>query len=398
MTETSLSVCWVGGARYSKPLDTTSIKKWAALHTLNIHIYVIAFATHARLYRFTEAGAHFLLLPSLPFPLLRYALMLLLVPFILLWLTVRRGVNVIVAQSPYEGAVGALVKSIARLFGKRVALILEDHGDFEVSIFLQRRIRWTNLYRWVMRRLALYSFTHADVFRVISDFTHQQVVTWMEKTSQPPKPIVRFMAWTDSDVFANTPRAIPVSQTVDLVYIGVFIPLKGVHHLIEAFAALAVDFPESHLWLIGSPGDPAYTARLHEDIQDTGLTERVHMLSHLPQTALAEHLGRARVLVLPSLSEGLGRVVIEAMYCGTPVIGSNTGGIPDIVKPHETGYLVPPGDSQALEAALRHVLSLPVDEIEALGQRAKAFALEFFSPTVYLEGYRRLFAHAAAAL
>jgi rhamnosyl/mannosyltransferase len=68
-------------------------------------------------------------------------------------------------------------------------------------------------------------------------------------------------------------------------------------------------------------------------------------------------LDEATVLVLPSRSEGLGRVVVEAFCRGRGVVGSRVGGIPDIVEDGRTGVLVPPGDSAALADALTEVLS-----------------------------------------
>ena len=76
----------------------------------------------------------------------------------------------------------------------------------------------------------------------------------------------------------------------------------------------------------------------------------------LPTEAVARALDDATVLVLPSRSEGLGRVVVEALCRGRGVVGSRVGGIPDLVTDGENGLLVPPGDAQALADALVRVL------------------------------------------
>ena len=82
---------------------------------------------------------------------------------------------------------------------------------------------------------------------------------------------------------------------------------------------------------------------------------------------------RACVFVLPSMSEGLGRVVVEAMATGTPVIGSQVGGIPEMVEDGVTGFLVQPGDETMLAERLRWILEHP-DEAWEMGRRAHAFA------------------------
>jgi glycosyltransferase involved in cell wall biosynthesis len=87
---------------------------------------------------------------------------------------------------------------------------------------------------------------------------------------------------------------------------------------------------------------------------------------------------------------GLGRVVVEAMATAIPVIGSNVGGIPDMIQDGVTGFLVPPGDDRALADKIRWILEHP-DEAEAMGYKARAFAKRFFSTEEYVAGYRRIF-------
>ena len=88
--------------------------------------------------------------------------------------------------------------------------------------------------------------------------------------------------------------------------------------------------------------------------------------------------------------------MVEAMLLGTPVIGSRVGGIPDMISDGENGYLVEAGDQAALTAALRRVYDEEQD-LAAMGEKARAFAEDFFSPRKYVEGYRQLFKLAEGA-
>lgn len=376
------NVCWIGGTRYTNPLNPTQAAKWRLLSGLGVGMFVIGFADGMRPRHFTQE-AHFYLLPKLPLPVMRYLLILLWGGWLALWLIFRHGVNVIVTQSPYEGAVGGLVKQIAKLLGKPVALIIENHGDFEKVVFQQRRVKFAGVYRWFMHRAAIYAFHHADALRAISGATYQQLQQWSSN-----KPIEQFITWTDDRVFRQSRREIPLSQAQDVIYVGVLTPLKGVHFLLQAFAQIASEYLQSGLLLIGKGENPEYAAQLEERVKNLGLTDRVKFLGALVQADLAYQMGRARVLVLPSTSEGLGRVLLEAMLCGTPAIGSRVGGIPELIRDGENGYLVPPGDVEQLADALRKVLGDP--HIEEMGERARQFAEQFFSPEAYLEGYRRL--------
>jgi glycosyltransferase involved in cell wall biosynthesis len=76
------------------------------------------------------------------------------------------------------------------------------------------------------------------------------------------------------------------------------------------------------------------------------------------------------IFVLPSMNEGMGRVLVEAMAAGRPVIASNVGGIPDLVKDGCNGLLVPPGDSKVLAESILRLIRCP-DEAQQMGQRGK---------------------------
>ena len=82
--------------------------------------------------------------------------------------------------------------------------------------------------------------------------------------------------------------------------------------------------------------------------QELGLSQQVMFAGFLEQTVLAAYIKGSRALVLPSLTEGLGRVAIEAQFLGRPVIASRVGGIPEIIADGETGLLVEPEDSRGL--------------------------------------------------
>jgi glycosyltransferase involved in cell wall biosynthesis len=388
-----LRACWIGGTRYTQPLNASLDKKWRALAALDVPLAVIGFAPGLRPRRFVQ-HARFWLLPLLPGAPLRYLETGVIGLALLLYLTGARSVNVIIAQSPYEGAVAALAKGLARRFGRRVALVVESHGDFETVLFQQRRVARPALYRALMRRAAAFALRRADAIRAVSQATAEQAARWA-----PGVPVHRFMAWTDAEVFLETPRAAPPSAACDLIYAGVLTPLKGVHWLIEAFARLAPDFPQTRLWLAGRPENPDYARSLREQAKTLGLADRVCFTGALAQPELAAKMSQCRALVLPSRSEGLPRVVIEAMFAGLVPVASDLPGLRELVEPGVTGLLLPPGDVGALEAALRQVLSSA--EVDAMGARARAFALSFFSAAAYVEGHRRLFeavADAAAGL
>lgn len=375
------SVCWISSARYSHPLDAMAARKWQLLAELEGYdIHIVGFSTSLLPRHFTE-HARFTLLPQPPTAPLRYLSIFLLAPLLVSYLTLRHRSQILVAQSPFEGAIGAAVKRFVGLFGRRPRLIVENHNNFEEDLFLQRRIPLPAAYRRMMLAAARFAFRHADALRVISSSTAERA-----RHFAPDLPQARFMTFSDTEVFQRTRRRVPVENARDVVYAGVLIPRKGVHHLLNAFATL--DEPGAQLQLVGYAENADYAASLRRQAERLGISDRVHFCGAVSQAELAACFAAARVMVLPSLSEGLGRVVVEAMLLGTPVIGSRVGGIPDMVEPGLTGWLVEAGDEADLAAALQEAFQA---DVKTMGAEARAFAGEFFSPRKYVAGYQQLF-------
>ena len=346
----------------------------------NYELHIVGFSSSLRPRRFKQ-HVHFYLLPQPPTSLLRYLVIFSLAPVLLFSLVTRRRASLIVAQSPFEGAIGAAVKSFVGILGRRSKLIIENHNNFEEDVFLQRSVPLPRIYRALMLGLARFAFARADAVRVISSSTAERA-----RHYAPDLPQTRFMTFSDTDVFRRSERRVPVAEAEDVVYAGVLIPRKGVHHLLNAFAAL--DHPRAQLHLVGGAENAAYAETLRRQAVSLGISERAHFAGAVTQRELAEYFGSARVMVLPSLSEGLGRVVVEAMMLGTPVIGSRVGGIPDLIRDGENGYLAEAGDEAELVAALQRIYA---DDVVEMGASARAFADAFFSPSQYAEGYRTLF-------
>ena len=188
-------------------------------------------------------------------------------------------------------------------------------------------------------------------------------------------------------MFQETETAPAARGSEDIVYAGVLIPRKGLHHLLNAFAKL--DRPRARLVLVGGAENADYArGAAGAGLPARALADRVRFVGAVSQKQLAERLAAARVMALPSLSEGLGRVVVEAMLVGTPVIGARVGGIPDMIRHGENGLLVKPGDEDDLAAALEQIFANDPTE---MGANARRFAQDFFTPEQYVAGYQQLF-------
>ena len=138
-----------------------------------------------------------------------------------------------------------------------------------------------------------------------------------------------------------------------VVSVARLVPVKGLDYLIKAVSLLLQTDNKINLLIIG---DGSQRAELEELISELKLDNRVRLMGTIPHEQIAGFLNQADVFVLPSLSEGLGIAIIEAMACGIPVIGTNVDGIPDIIKDNDNGVLVPPGDAEALAGAIDKLL------------------------------------------
>jgi glycosyltransferase involved in cell wall biosynthesis len=378
------------GTSYSWPLSPSHRKQFHLMSELAA-MFDVAFAKGLRFHRGRD-HAEFYLLPRPTMPIGRYAVMLLAGTATVLWLVLARGVQVIVAKRPWEGFAGACVKRFAQLLGRRVVLIVENRGDFEVFVFLQRRVRWPAAYRWLMRRTAAYALREADLLRAVSGSSRRQLETWGCR-----QPIVVAPDWTDLDVFwaagdAGGPRA-----RGQLLYVGALVPRKGVDHLIEALALVAPAIPTVRLALVGAPENRAFARALAAAVDRLGLSSRVSFEPPLEQGELARRMAQAELFVLPTLAEGLPRVVLEAMAAGTPVLASAVSGIPEVVEHGETGLLTPPRDPRALAERIRWALTHG-PEMTAMAGRARALVRRLDPLGSHVAGYVRLFEQAQSLL
>lgn len=160
---------------------------------------------------------------------------------------------------------------------------------------------------------------------------------------------------------------------------------KGLQHLIAAIRR--VKFQSKNSESQANPhdriskfqtvimGEGELRRTLETNIRASGLAGTVHLAGFMPEAAPC--LRGLDVFVLPSLKEGLPYALMEAMAAGLPVVASAVGGIPDLIRPGETGLLVPPADPTALARAISDLIRSPAER-ERLGRAARERILEQF--------------------
>ncbi len=187
----------------------------------------------------------------------------------------------------------------------------------------------------------------------------------------------------DTDEYRPDPRTgILTRYGVDpgrpyVIFVGRITRQKGVPVLLRAASAL---IPEAQLVLLAGAADtPEQLAEVTELVDGLRATRSgaIWIPEMLPKPEVIQLLTHATVFAIPSIYEPLGIVNLEAMACGTAVVGSRTGGIPEVVVDGETGLLVPAGETEPLAEALNTLLRDP-DRAEAMGQAGRKRAVSEF--------------------
>ena len=174
----------------------------------------------------------------------------------------------------------------------------------------------------------------------------------------------------------------------DILLVGQLIPRKGGDVLLDAFAHVLEKLPRARVAFAGS-GE--FEPQLRLQAERLGITGSVDFLGELSRAQLIDAYRETSVMVIPSRSEGLPLVLLEALWIGLPVVASAVDGLPEVIRDGENGLLVPAEDSSALAQALLRVLT--DDQFRAaLGATAGRTARQRFAPRVMADKFAEVYA------
>jgi len=244
-----------------------------------------------------------------------------------------------------------------------------------VTTFYGVELRWVKGALPFLKGFLAWAARRSDRVVAISNYTAGE----LRELADVPIEVIPYT--TSLPAVAPVPVSAAQDGTGPVLFVGRLVERKGVAHLIEAIARLGPAEGAPRLEIVGEgperPGLEALAQRL-------GVAHRVAFRGKIAADELQASYARAALCVLPSVldargdTEGLGVVLLEAMNHGTPVIASRVGGIPDIVEDGVSGLLVPPGDADALAAAIRRVLDDPA-LARGLGEAGRRRLREQFS-------------------
>ncbi|MBM4202216.1 MAG: glycosyltransferase family 4 protein, partial [Gammaproteobacteria bacterium] len=214
---------------------------------------------------------------------------------------------------------------------------------------------------------------HVDRIVCPSRFMVDKLIEW----GWPPERLVHLRNFVDLTRWPAAPGA-----GGHLLYHGRLAPEKGLETLVRAATAA-----RSPLRIVGSGVMEAPLRRLADE-----LDAPVVFVGHQPEAAIPAEIRAARAVVTPSeWYENASLACLEAMACAKPVIATRIGGNPEIVTDGETGWLIAPGDANALAERLAAVMAEPDHRLRAIGLAGRAFVARWHGPDDYFEATTALY-------
>jgi colanic acid/amylovoran biosynthesis glycosyltransferase len=212
----------------------------------------------------------------------------------------------------------------------------------------------------------------AEFVSAISSYCRSQLYLRCKSAQWPKIHVVR--CGVDASFQQSTSTEVP--QSPRLVCVGRLCEAKGQLLLVEAAARLRARNIEFDVVLAG---DGPLRTEIETAIKRHGLEDTVRITGWISNSDVREAILAARALILPSFAEGLPVVIMEAMALRRPVASTFVAGIPELVRPGESGWLFPAGSLDELVATMQDVLSTPAADIKRMGEAGYLKVLELHS-------------------
>ena len=168
-------------------------------------------------------------------------------------------------------------------------------------------------------------------------------------------------------------------------YIGRLSGEKGVQHFAQALPMIFSNQEELKV-LIG--GDGQLKDSIEASLRDEDISDRVDMPGWISREELPNYLNKLKLLVLPSYTEGLPNIMLEAMACGTPVLATPVGAIPDVIVDGKTGFIMESNTPECIAENVARVLNSP--DLERIAEAGRRFVEENFTFEKAVENWKKI--------
>ena len=371
------NVLFIAPTTYQLPLTKNLKKKFITLSEV-CNVSVLAFANSKTF--LNETYGNFYLNKKIKNRLINYFRIIQISIFTTHKIIKKENIDIVCFQDPVSSFFSILFLKVRRA---EVKIVVETHGDFIETLSLEKNLVLPSLYKKLFYIMAKYSIGKSNIIRAVSSSTEQQVLD-----IDSSKSVVRFPAWIDFKDFQNIEPKPPSKDKFNILFIGSVTDRKKPHMIIEAIQR--INDKSYHLSIVGPAPNEKYFKELKDLIDKSDLQNQVSLIGPVDRESVKDYYSTSNLMILPSISEGLARVIFESQVAMCPVLVTDAPGMSDIVIDGQTGYVFESNNLDSLSLKIEYIKN-NYEEASLVAKNAKGFILSNYSEDNFKFSFKKLF-------
>jgi len=371
------NVLFIAPTTYQLPLTENLKKKFITLSEV-CNVSVLAFANSKTF--LNETYGNFYLNKKIKNRLINYFRIIQISIFTTHKIIKKENIDIVCFQDPVSSFFSILFLKVRRA---EVKIVVETHGDFIETLSLEKNLVLPRLYKKLFYIMAKYSIGKSNIIRAVSSSTEQQVLD-----IDSSKSVVRFPAWIDFKDFQNIEPKPPSKDKFNILFIGSVTDRKKPHMIIEAIQR--INDKSYHLSIVGPAPNEKYFKELKDLIDKSDLQNQVSLIGPVDRESVKDYYSTSNLMILPSISEGLARVIFESQVAMCPVLVTDAPGMSDIVIDGQTGYVFESNNLDSLSLKIEYIKN-NYEEASLVAKNAKGFILSNYSEDNFKFSFKKLF-------
>ena len=371
------NVLFIAPTTYQLPLTENLKKKFITLSEV-CNVSVLAFANSKTF--LNETYGNFYLNKKIKNRLINYFRIIQISIFTTHKIIKKENIDIVCFQDPVSSFFSILFLKVRRA---EVKIVVETHGDFIETLSLEKNLVLPRLYKKLFYIMAKYSIGKSNIIRAVSSSTEQQVLD-----IDSSKSVVRFPAWIDFKDFQNIEPKPLSKDKFNILFIGSVTDRKKPHMIIEAIQR--INDKSYNLSIVGPAPNEKYFKELKDLIDKSDLQNQVSLIGPVDRESVKDYYSTSNLMILPSISEGLARVIFESQVAMCSVLVTDAQGMCDIVIDGQTGYVFKSNNLDSLSLKIEYIKN-NYDEASLVAKNAKGFILSNYSEDNFKFSFKKLF-------
>ncbi|MEC8329034.1 MAG: glycosyltransferase [Actinomycetota bacterium] len=371
------NVLFIAPTTYQLPLTENLKKKFITLSEV-CNVSVLAFANSKTF--LNETYGNFYLNKKIKNRLINYFRIIQISIFTTHKIIKKENIDIVCFQDPVSSFFSILFLKVRRA---EVKIIVETHGDFIETLSLEKNLVLPRLYKKLFYIMAKYSIGKSNIIRAVSSSTEKQVLD-----IDSSKSVVRFPAWIDFKDFQNIEPKPLSKDKFNILFIGSVTDRKKPHMIIEAIQRS--NDKSYNLSIVGPAPNEKYFKELKDLIDKSDLQNQVSLIGPVDRENVKDYYSTSNLMILPSISEGLARVIFESQVAMCPVLVTDAPGMSDIVIDGQTGYVFESNNLDSLSLKIEYIKN-NYEEASLVAKNAKGFILSNYSEDNFKFSFKKLF-------